>query len=291
MRILVAGPNGLLGRVMVELLSREHEVYALMREKCQNPWQRTVHILTGDLSSFDQLELPSRIDAVYYLAQSKRFREFPDGAADMFEVNVNVPLKLVQWARMSGVRSFVYASTGGVYGGGSLPISESAPIAVSPSRGFYANSKLSAELLLRSFAEFFERFVVVRPFFIYGPSQDRLMLIPRLLRTVEEGGTISLAGEEGIRINPVYVEDAAIACANILRLDHGSYIFNIGGNETVSIRRLGIMMGTILGKVPLFSVNGTNADDLVGDISLMRQLLHTPLIDLATGFSLMAGAD
>jgi nucleoside-diphosphate-sugar epimerase len=115
------------------------------------------------------------------------------------------------------------------------------------------------------------------------------MLIPRLFRTVAGGGTISLAGEDGIRINPVQVEDAAVACANILNLDCGSYVFNIGGSEVVSIREIGNMMGNILGKEPLFSVAEAKADDLVGDISLMRQLLHTPAIDLKTGLALMPG--
>lgn len=290
MRVLVAGAAGLLGRAIVKLLSREHEVYALIREKQQVQWGGPVQEIACDLSSFSPLELPSGINAVYYLAQSKRFREFPGGAADMLEVNVRAPLKLVEWARTTGVHSFVYTSTGGVYGSGPLPCSESAQIYATPTKGFYANSKLSAELLLSSFAEFFERFVIVRPFFIYGPAQDRMMLVPRLLRTVAEGGTISLAGEEGIRINPVHVEDAAIACGNIFGLDCGSYVFNIGGIETVSIRSLGIMMGNLLGREPLFSVTGAQADDLVGDISLMRQLLHTPGIDLATGLGLMTGA-
>lgn len=291
MKILVAGSSGLLGWAMVELLSREHEVYALMREKLQNSWRCPVQVIPCDLSSFDPLELPSGIDAVYYLAQSKRFRDFPSGAADVLEINVRAPLKLVEWARTTGVRSFVYVSSGGVYGGGPLPFPESSQISASPSRGFYANSKLSCELLLSCFAEFFERFVIIRPFFIYGPDQDRLMLIPRMLRTVAENGAIALAGEEGIRINPVYVKDAAVACANIIGLDRGSYVFNIGGSEVVSIRSIAIMIGNLLGKEPLFSVAGAKADDLVGDISLMRLLLHTPDINLATGLARMVGAN
>lgn len=290
MKILVAGSNGLLGKAMVEHLSRDHEVYSLVRDNRQNSWRESVQVVTCDLASFDPNKLPLGMDAVYYLAQSKSFREFPGGAADMLEINVNAPLKLAVWARTTGVNSFVYASTGGVYCGGPLPFPESAPITASPSRGFYANSKLSCELLLSSFAEFFKRFVIVRPFFVYGPDQDPLMLIPRLFRTVAEGGSITLAGTEGIRINPIQVADAAVACANILNLDRGSYVFNIGGSEAVSIRKLGNMIGNLLGKEPSFSMTGVNSDDLLGDTSLMRRLLHTPDIDLATGLGRQAGA-
>lgn len=290
MKILVIGANGLLGRELVKQLSPLHEVYALIREFSAELAQLPVRMITCDLPALDLSVLPAGIDAVYYLAQSKRFREFPEGAADMAEINVKVPLKVAEWARNTGVGTFVYASTGGVYGSGQGALLESAEICLSPEKGFYANSKVSCELLLGSFAAYFERFAILRPFFIYGPAQDRQMLIPRLVRMVAEREPISLAGDDGIRINPVYVTDAALAGANILSLGSGSYVFNIGGVETASIRQIGTIIGKLLGKQPVFSLTGQKAEDLVGDISLMSRLLHAPCVNLESGLSRMTGA-
>ena len=53
--------------------------------------------------------------------------------------------------------------------------------------------------------------VILRFFFVYGPGQSNEMLIPRLVKSVREGQPIALDGLDGLRINPVYVEDAVRA--------------------------------------------------------------------------------
>ena len=49
-------------------------------------------------------------------------------------------------------------------------------------------------------------FAIIRPFFIYGPKQDKNMFIPRLFDNILNGREIFLSGEEGIIINPIYVD-------------------------------------------------------------------------------------
>ena len=45
-------------------------------------------------------QLPEKnVDVVIHLAQSRRYREFPDGAEDMFQVNVASAFELLEWAR------------------------------------------------------------------------------------------------------------------------------------------------------------------------------------------------
>ena len=72
-----------------------------------------------DLSSDWKIsELPTKIDVIYHLAQSDKFRDFPAGAPDVFQVNINSTAKLLDYAKKTGVKSFIYASSGGVYGNG-----------------------------------------------------------------------------------------------------------------------------------------------------------------------------
>lgn len=265
--ILVTGAGGLLGRHLVPLLQETAEVIAPDRAAL-------------DLSRpLDPASLPARIDAVIHLAQSRRFRDFPDGAGDMFQVNTAAPLALADYARRAGASNFVYASTGGVYAPSDTPIGEGAPLA--EPMGFYPASKRAAELLLAPFHAHFH-LAILRYFFIYGPGQARDMLVPRLIDSVREGREIQLQGEDGLRINPVHVDDAARAVVAATGLDE-SAIINVAGSETLSLRDIAGTFGKAVGRSPRFELGPTPAArDLVADIGRMRTLLVAPTIRFAS---------
>ncbi len=290
MRILVTGATGLLGRSLVRILSPNHVVYALGRQVAAEEPGRNVIPVRADLSRFDPLLLPASIDAVYYLAQSRRFREFPEGMEDMVEVNIRSPLRIAEWARRTGVTKFFYASTGGVYKNPTQPVSEFLDISANEKNGFYLDSKLCSEMLLRNYALYFATFAILRPFFIYGPEQHEDMLIPRLIKSVLTGKEIFLNGPDGIRINPVYVDDAAKAFERLLYIETGEYVFNIAGTDIVSIKQLSALIGDIVGVEPVFRYVQGKSFDLIADVSLMKEKLHEPEILLAEGIGRVVGA-
>jgi nucleoside-diphosphate-sugar epimerase len=284
MRVLIIGASGLLGSCLAGLLRERHEIWALDRDGGRFPFrgQRDIRFIEADLSVFDPADLPSGFDAVYYLAQSRRFREFPEGAKDMLAINVVAPARIAEWAMRSGVGRFYFGSTGGVYGNQANPVREDTPVRVLRGRGFYVDSKLSAEALLSNYASRFETFCIFRPFFVYGPGQEESMLIPRLIRSVSEGREVILQGEEGIRINPVFVLDAALASGKMLNLN-GDHVFNIAGSEVVSLKNLSERVGEVCGRGPVFRCEGKSQPGLIGDISRMREMLHQPEVDLQAG--------
>ena len=123
MNILVTGANGLLGRNLVEILSKEHKIYALIRNKNKLNFaiNKNIYLIENDLVNIDLGVLPKDVDVVYYLAQSDRFREFPEGVDDIITVNIQAPNILAKWSIKNGVRKFIYTSSGGVYGNISEP--------------------------------------------------------------------------------------------------------------------------------------------------------------------------
>lgn len=287
MKILIAGANGLLGRNLVDLLSTEHEIYAIVRNGnilkfCKN---KNIHIVEADLANFHEDVLPVGIDATYYLAQSNKFRDFPGGSDDVLAVNVAAPNRLAKWAVKNGVKIFVYASSGGVYSNPEEPVKEFFNINANEKLGFYLNSKLSAEMLLRNYALLFNNFTIIRPFFMYGIGQDNSMLIPRLIANVKNGKEIQLDGKSGITINPIYIADAARAIKKVLNLTDGEYIINIAGKEAITLKELSLLMGDILGKEPVFSSNNKTKSNLVADISVMTSKLIPPFVELKCGLS------
>lgn len=109
------------------------------------------------------------------------------------------------------------------------------------------------------------------------------MLIPRLISMVKEKKPVSLKGENGIVINPVYVGDAVAALERLMELGL-SETFNIGGCEILSLRQIGELIGKSVGGKPVFECHEeTKPGYLAGDISKMSALLGKPKISFADG--------
>jgi UDP-glucose 4-epimerase len=287
MNILVTGANGLLGRYLVELLSKQHKVFALVKKKNKLNFKlnKNISVLEIDLSYIDTKILPKKIDTIYNLAQSNRFNDFPQGADDMVSINILAANILAKWGVKNGVKKFIYASSGGVYGGSNIPFKETFNINVNKNLSFYLNSKLSAEMLLKNYLNLFETFTIIRPFFIYGPGQNEIMLIQRLIASIKNNTEITLIGKNGIKMNPIYVTDAANAVANILNINE-SMIINIGGDQIVSLKALILMIGTELAKKPIIKNYDYAQNNLIGDITLMKKKLFKPNIDLKAGIKM-----
>lgn len=272
LKILITGASGLVGSRVAALLSEEHDVFALCR---QPSLEAPIRSVLGDLSLPElPAGLPESADVVVHLAQSARFREFPDGAPDVFAVNVASTARLLDWARRAGVRHFILASSGAVDHPG-------APFS------YYVASKKSAELLVESYAPILTT-LVIRFFFVYGPGQRRSMLVPRLIDNVRAGTDIAIAGD-GARLNPIFVEDAARAvAAAVTRQTQG--VINIGGPEVLTLREMANAIAASAGREARFVDDPRQMPaDLVGDITRMRAELLQPSWTFKQGIHSMLG--
>jgi nucleoside-diphosphate-sugar epimerase len=280
MRILVTGGTGFIGGHLLRSLAARHEVVALARTPPSA--DDGVEWVRQDLGDpLDVGLLPDRLDAVIHLAQSRRYREFPDGARDLFAINLASTASLLEYARGAGARSFVFASTGGLYGHSYERLVETDP--VSP-LNFYFASKYAAELLLGSYRPFFTT-VVLRFFFVYGPGQER-MLVPSLLERVRRGEEVPVEGNPGLRINPIHVADAVRVFEPALALER-SDVFNVAGDEVVRIEELAELLGRATGAdVRVRHVEAGRKGDLVGDNRRMKEVLGVdPRIRLGEGLA------
>jgi nucleoside-diphosphate-sugar epimerase len=279
-KVLVTGGTGLIGTHLLRNLGPHDEVFAVSRAS-QVPG--ATHVVNIDLGKpWSTADIPHGIDCIVHLAQSEHYREFPQQAQDVFAVNTQSTIKLLEYARETGVKNFVLASSGGVYGAGAAHFSEEVAILAKGELGFYIGSRLCAEIL----AECYEKWmniVTLRFFFAYGEGQRSNMLVPRLVDSIKAGRAIQLKGKAGLSINPIHVSDAVQAVRQAMVLQ-GSHKVNVAGPDVLSLRRIAEIIANTVGKEPLFDIQPSNGNaDLIGDISRMKSLLCEPQVKFERG--------
>jgi UDP-glucose 4-epimerase len=135
-------------------------------------------------------------DAIFHLAANADVRFGADNPSRDLEQNTIVTQKVLEAARVAGVKKFLFSSTGSVYGEAELvPTPEDAPFPVQTS--LYGASKLACEGLIAAYAETFEiqtwifRFVsILGPRYTHGHVYDfyqQLMQHPNKLAVLGNG--------------------------------------------------------------------------------------------------------
>lgn len=281
----MTGAGGLVGRHLVDYASDEDEVWAVTRSAGSATRGCGVQEVQIDLESeWDKRSagLPDRCDSVVYLAQSKAYRFLPERADSLFQVNLVGLARFLEYAKVAGARSFVYASTGSVYRNSGRTISEDSELMDDGAgRNLYPWSKLTGEALVRSYSEHFST-AILRCFFVYGSGGDPGMLIPRLVERICAGESVGLHGEEGLVFPPLYAGDAARAFRSAVDLE-GVNLINIAGPDSVSLRDFSMKAGEVLGREPIFHrMDGVPTDFRV-DITKMEERLRVYPIPVQCG--------
>ena len=282
MRLLITGATGFMGSRIVSDLVSHHHLFAFYHETRPDLNIDGVTWIKQDLSRpLEEEDLPRRLDGIIHLAQSRYYRNFPEKGEDIFRVNIEGAFQLLEFGRKRGIKKFIYASSGGIYGYSYEKFIETDTI--NPVN-FYLTSKYSSELLIGNYNPYFST-VVFRFFFVYGPRQKG-MLIPRLIENVRKGEPILIYGKSGVRINPIYVNDAIKAFSPSLETPVGG-VFNIAGDEVVSIKELSEKIGRLVGKDPIFIYEKSiTPGDIIGDNSRMKSVLGViPEISLNEGIA------
>ena len=280
MRILITGVTGFMGSHLPQLLVRNHVLCCTKRPLSIFQDAKQIIWIQQDLSEpLDHSRLPKRLDAIIHLAQSNNFRNFPEKAQDIYNININSTFQLLEYGRKIGIKSFILASSGGVCGYKNRSVLENDP----PNPlNFYLNSKYVSESIADSYTDFFTT-VILRFFFVYGKGQ-RDRLIPDIIERIRKGQEITIYDKEGSKINPIYISDAVKAIERALNLD-ASEVINIAGNEIISIKMLSEQLGEMIGKKPNYKFVPAHGDiDLIGNTEKMRIKLDIePQVKLKEG--------
>jgi nucleoside-diphosphate-sugar epimerase len=186
----------------------------------------TFHLLSRD-GELDNSRIP--VDSKVIINCAGRLGGQGRSRSEMEKANTRLPILLAEWAKEHGAY-LIHLSTPGV--AGLIPGSrEDSPLAP---WGDYEGTKAEAEVALNDIMRR-EMMTILRPDFVYGPG-DRHKLT--MFRQIAKGW-FPLIGMGKARIRPTYVADVVEAVMASMPggpLEGG--LFNIGGPEVVSVRKL-----------------------------------------------------
>ena len=238
MRILVTGGCGYVGTVLTEaLLNAGHDivVYDIMWFGNHLPEHDCLTVIQGDIRDIDQVPMEDT-DTIIHLANVAN-----DPCAELdsklsWEINVLATMGLVEKAINHGVKQFIYASSGSVYGVKDEPevTEELSLVPISD----YNKTKMVAERVLLSYAD---RVLVqiVRPATVCGYSpRMRLDLSVNMLTTQAlMNGRITVFGGDQTRPN-IHVRD--LTGVYLHMLDRGAKLHGVynAGFENLSIMEI-----------------------------------------------------
>ncbi|HEX8701021.1 MAG TPA: NAD-dependent epimerase/dehydratase family protein [Myxococcaceae bacterium] len=294
MKVLVTGGAGFIGsHVCDQFVRAGHEVIALdnlSSGKKENLDPR-VRLAVLDIRSSEAAELirSEKPQAICHLAAQMDVRRSVEDPRFDAEANILGMLNLLEAARVSGVKKFIFSSTGGaIYGEQDVfPAPEShATRPVSP----YGVSKASGELYLGYYrAQYGLPYVALRYANVYGPRQNphgEAGVVAIFSQRLVAGSPCTIYGDGGQTRDFVFGPE--VARANLLAFEK-DYVgaVNIGTGIETDINRLFTLLAEAAGS----NVKATHAPGKPGeqrrsciDASLARKVLGwEPTVGIAEG--------
>ncbi len=305
-KVLVTGAAGFIGSHTVEaLLARGDEVVGLdnldpyydVSQKRANLAEiesaseaRRFSFFEGDIRDEElvrRIFSEHKLEVVIHLAAMAGVRASIEQPQLYFDVNMGGTLNLLEAARISGLRHFVFASTSSVYGNSvRLPFHEDMPAdrQLSP----YAVTKRAGELLGHTYHHLYgQNFTSLRLFTVYGPRNRPDMMTFKVLHSIFSGQELPLYGGGNMYRDWTYVADTVSGILAAADRPLGYETFNLGRGESVLLLEFVRTIEELVGrKAKLVAAPKLDLDAAAtqADVGKARQLLgYAPKVSIVDG--------
>jgi UDP-glucuronate 4-epimerase len=240
------------------------------------------------LSSFElQKILPQKVDVIVHLAAKAGVRPSISNPLAYQRTNILGTQMLLDFAKETGVKQFVFASSSSVYGvNKNFPWKEDDQLQpISP----YAMTKLSGEMAGHVFSSLYGiRFIALRFFTVYGPSQRPDLAIHKFIKSILQDQPIPMYGDGSTSRDYTYVDDIVQGVLSAIKFDQSLFeIINLGNNHGVSLKDLIQNIEEVIGKKAAIDQQPEQPGDVpqtFADISKAKRLLnYQPATQLKDG--------
>jgi len=302
---LITGGAGFIGSHLVKALLNDTNIRITIIDNFDPFYSRQIKLLNtegfekhqqillldrslDDLSSFElQKILPQKVDVIVHLAAKAGVRPSINDPLAYQRTNILGTQMLLDFARESEVKQFVFASSSSVYGiNKNLPWKENEQLQpISP----YAMTKLAGEMAGHVFSHLYGiRFIALRFFTVYGPSQRPDLAIHKFVKSILSGQPITMYGDGSTSRDYTYVDDIVKGVISAINYDKSSFeIINLGNSYSVSLQELVTNVEAVMGKKAIIDQQKEQAGDVpqtFSDITKAKQLLnYHPTTQLTDG--------
>ncbi len=291
MKILVTGSSGTIGtRLCEKLMAAGHEVFGA--DWKPNKWSvevasRTVQVDLRDArATLDRL--PRGMDLVIHLAANARVYDLVVNPAEAFD-NMATVFNALEYARQTGVKKFMFASSREVYGNieGLKHAEDEARIDECESP--YAASKIAGEALCKSYDRCYGvRSVVFRFSNVYGMYDDSNRFVPIIIRQARANGPITLYDQDKT-LDFTYIDDCVagiMLAAEKFDACAGETI-NLAYGQGATLRQVCDEILRLTGSKSELSLQPTRKGEVrtyVADLTKAERLLgYRPQVDIKEG--------
>jgi UDP-glucuronate 4-epimerase len=302
MRILVTGGAGFIGSHLVEkLLATGHEVSILDDfNDFYDPQIKRANIAAvagevpihridlRDANAVNLLFHREKFDAIAHLAARAGVRPSIRQPQLYYDTNVSGTLHLLEAARQTEIKRFIFASSSSVYGVcKTVPFSESMHLTqtISP----YASTKIAGEFLCSTYSHLYQmRIVALRFFTVYGARQRPDLAIHQFTRKIHAGEAIDQFGDGTTRRDYTYIDDIIQGVMAAFDYEGPLFdLFNLGESETIQLKDLIAAIEKTLGRKAKINELPEQPGDVpltCADISKAKKLLgYKPGTPLSEG--------
>lgn len=302
---LVTGGAGFIGSHLVNALVQDKEIMITIIDNFDPFYPRQVKLINTDgfenhknillidrnledLSSQElQMILPLKVDVIIHLAAKAGVRPSITNPLSYQKTNVLGTQMLLDFAKDTGVKQFVFASSSSVYGvNKNLPWKENEQLQpISP----YAMTKLSGEGAGHVFSHLHGiRFIALRFFTVFGPSQRPDLAIHKFVKSILLDRPIPLYGDGSTSRDYTYVDDIVKGILAAIEYDKTMFeIINLGNNYSVPLHQLIQNIEEVVGKkarIDRLTEQPGDVPHTFADISKAQKLLnYRPSTELRTG--------
>jgi len=248
-------------------------------------------LLNDDISKISAKKLAEKIsspvDVIVHLAAKAGVRPSILDPVSYQQTNVIGLQNLLDFAKETKCKQFVFASSSSVYGvNDHFPWKEDEQLMpISP----YAMTKLAGEMLGHVYSRLFDiRFIALRFFTVYGPGQRPDLAIHKFTRAILKNQPIDMYGDGTSSRDYTYIDDTVQGIIGAMKYDTTNFeIINLGNNYSVSLRELIKSIEKTTGKKAIIKKLPEQPGDVpktFADVSKAKKLLgYAPRTTLNEG--------
>lgn len=301
---LVTGAAGFIGSHLCErLIAEGHTVVGLdnfdpfyerrIKESNIKALKKSdgFRLVEGDIRDANCVEAICKndIDVIVHLAAKAGVRPSIADPLGYADCNINGTMVLLEAARKSNIKKFIFASSSSIYGNNKkVPFSETDNVdfPISP----YAATKKAGELVCYTYHHLYKIDIsCLRYFTVYGPRQRPDLAIHKFAKLIEQGKPIPVFGDGTMERDFTYIDDIIDGTTAAIKKCEGFEIYNLGESRPVRLDKLIEEIEKALGKKAIVERKPIPPGDVertYADITKAKNRLgYNPDADITTGLT------